>query len=143
MSRQHTFSFRLSDDQDDPGLESWNAAAWRKVLHAIGRMVAEHASGPKYVADQIGVAHARLDHAIAERERHHVKAEWLPALVVLDEHALILRSLADLAGYDLVAKKPLDAEQELAALKAAIGDELGPSMRATLLAKAHAKAGGQ
>ena len=96
------------------------------------------AIGLKTVAYDLDVAPSQLSHALDERERN-LPARWVAYLVagapaeLGDEY---VRRLAKLRGLEVHEARPPSPEEELAALKAALAEELGAGARAAVMAKA-------
>lgn len=98
-----------------------------------------YAIGVKQVAFDLDVAPSALLNAVEERERNF-PARWEDYLLLhapreqVDEY---LRALARPVGMDIVeATPPMSAEDELAALKAALTEELGSGARAAVMQRA-------
>lgn len=90
--------------------------------------------GRKEVAHDLGMMRARLDNALADRDRHPLHARALLYLILRDGDRSILRYLADLCGCELVEREPLTPEQQLERLLTEIlPDECGPEQRARIL----------
>lgn len=109
-------------------------AAWQELL-AVLREVVDDVS-LKEASYALGVSAPLLAHALAERDRHYMRGEWIIGLVALDKQGRIARVFADAAGKDLIDKKPLEPAEELARIKAAMERCLGPELRAALLNEA-------
>lgn len=109
---------------------------WDEDRRLLRRMA--EAIGLKEVAFALDVAPSQLSHALDERERN-LPARWVAYLVatapaeLADEY---VRRLARLRGLDVVEAQKLSPEDELAALKAALAEELGTGARGAVLAKA-------
>ena len=103
------------------------------------------ALGVKQVAFDLDVAPSHLVNALEERDRN-VPLKWLPYILVNAPAHLgdeILIRLARLRGRDVVEAAPPDPAAELEMLKAALGEELGPTARAAILQKAAGMARGR
>lgn len=101
------------------------------------RQMAE-AIGLKTVAYELDVAPSQLAHALDERERN-LPARWIGYLVTNAPAELgdeYVRRLAKLRGLDVHEAKPPSPEEELAALKAALTEELGAGARAAVMTRA-------
>jgi hypothetical protein len=84
--------------------------------------------GCKEVAYDLDVSPSALLHALDERERHHVRAEWIPYLIRRAPNDSVLEFLASLRGLELVPRKELTPEEELARLKEELAKSLGPEL---------------
>lgn len=96
--------------------------------------------GVKQVAFDLDIAPSSLVQALNGHDRHHVRLAWLPYLVRKAPNAAVLEFLAELRGLEVQPAKPLTPEEELAALKEALDESLGPELRTAVLAKARKKA---
>lgn len=92
--------------------------------------------GVKQASFDLDVAASQLLHALDERERHHVRAAWIPYFIAKDPTAEVSRILAEMGGFELQPAKPVTPEEELASLKEALERCLGPDLRAAVLANA-------
>jgi hypothetical protein len=95
-----------------------HAEQWAELLDAVGEVV--RAVGLKQVAYDLDQQPSVLAHALAERERHYVRAEWLPYLVA---HAPSDRIVALVASWRHLEVKPrheLTPAEELRAYKSAL-----------------------
>lgn len=90
---------------------AWHAStAWPLVLEEVKRIVA--VIGLKEAAYDLDTTPSHLSHALAERERKHLQAEWLVYFVTRDPTTQLLQALADLAACDVKRREPLtDAER--------------------------------
>lgn len=107
---------------------------WFPVLQAI-RAAAVRLQDAAYALD---LKPSRLANQLAQRDGHVLAAESL--LYFIDQDAEVLRLLADVAGYTIVRKRELTPNEQLAALRDALDESLGPELRASVLAKAARKA---
>jgi len=93
--------------------------AWDKLLPILKSAIDR--TGPKLVADLLGVGESFLSDALVERTRKYVRAEWLVVLLFIAPPAVrheIVGEINKLAGYAAPDKrKKLTPEAELAARK--------------------------
>lgn len=69
--------------------------------------------GRKEVAFDLDRRRTDLDHALLDRDRHHLRARDLVYLLLRDEEGRLLRELADLVGCEVEPQEPLTAEEKL------------------------------
>lgn len=100
-----------------------NHESWQRLLGEIRTAVA--VIGLKQAAYDLDTQPSVLAHALAERERHYVRAEWLPYLVAHAPTDEIVRRLAGLRGLDVQARAELTPEEKLDALDEALDRVLG------------------
>lgn len=92
--------------------------------------------GRKQVAFDLDVQGSQLSHALAENGRHYVRAEWLVYLLCNAPDDRLLEALAELRGCDVVARAPMTPEEELAALKDALRETVGPDVQRIVYTRA-------
>lgn len=106
--------------------EDRDKAVWVELLSILQEVVAR--ASLKEVAYRLGTSDKALAHALAERDRHYVRAEWLPGLVELAaEHGLaekLCTALVAPAKLLVVRSIPLTLEQRCARLEKIV-DSLG------------------
>lgn len=95
--------------------------------------------GVKQAAYDLDVAPSTLLNALEGRDRHHFRAEWLPYLLTQAADDKAIGFLAALRGLDIVPEKKRSPAEELADLKAALGDCLPPEMRRVVYDRAKGK----
>ena len=105
---------------------------------ALLREIVE-AKGLKVVAGQLDVTPTYLNHALAGRKRHAVRAEWVPTLLAMAPNDDALEFLASLRGRETAPKRELDPETKARAYDAALA-EMDPEMAAVLRKRMEAKA---
>lgn len=108
---------------------------WADDRRLLRRMA--EAIGLKQVAYELDVAPSQLSHALDERERN-LPAKWVRYLLRAAPKELreaYVRGLATMIGCELAEAPVMTPEQELAALKAALAESLGPELRQAVLAK--------
>jgi hypothetical protein len=100
---------------------------WVRILDVIRELT--HVASLKEVAYRLGVAPAALAHALAERDRHYPRMDWLPVLLEMAAEFCmadkLARAIVGPAQLDVVAKQPLTPEQKLAKLTKLVAS-LGP-----------------
>ena len=99
---------------------------WQQLLKAFARTV--DYVGVKEAAFELDTNRSQLSHALAERNRHSVKAEWVPYLIQAAPDHEAVQILADLRGLEVQPKKTMTPEEELAEVYRALG-ELAPGLR--------------
>lgn len=102
---------------------------WDVLLSELRTIV--DALGLKQVAYDLDVQPSVLAHALAERDRHYVRADWLPYLL---EHAPSDRVVSLIAGWRGLEVKPrlvLTPEEKLRRIESALEamPELGDLVR--------------
>lgn len=91
--------------------------------------------GLKHVADKLGTKDSVLSHALSGSGRHPIRLEWIEWI---NEHAptdRIVEVLARQRSLDVVPRVEMTPEEELAALKDAMADTLGPDVRRIIAEK--------
>lgn len=114
-------------------------AAWTEFRRLL-RTVVDHI-GLKQVAYDLDIAPSSLLHALDERDRHHVRASWLPYLVRKAPSDEVVTFLAGLRGLDVVPRKELTAEEKLEKLQETLSRHLGPEILRGLYDSAFGKGG--
>lgn len=99
---------------------------WQRMLEHLKRIRNE--ATPKEMAYRCDVAVSSLSHALSKRNGYAIHMEWFLDFMFSDDHDQMLAWLADLRGYELVKKKPLDAESKLEKLEDALERSLGPDL---------------
>lgn len=97
--------------------------AWhefRRLLRAVVDFV-----GVKQVAYDLDVAPSILLNALEERDRHHVRADWLPYLVRKAPNDDLVTFLASLRGLDVVPRRELTDAEKLERLDGVLKRHLG------------------
>ena len=110
---------------------------WQQIRRLLRSII--DARGVKVVAGELDVAPSQLLNSLDERDRHHVRASWLPWLIVnapREQGDALLELLAGLRGLEVIAARPTTPAEELADLKDAISESLGPDLRTAILARA-------
>lgn len=101
-----------------------------EVVDALGR---------KAVACDLGINVADLSNALAGRDRHPVKAEWMPYLLRRAPHPALLQYLADLAGYRIERVEALTPAQKLERLEAELARRYTEDERSRLFESAYGR----
>ena len=91
---------------------------WARVMTEAKRVVDD--IGLKQAAFDLDIQPSLLSHAVAERERHYLRAEWLIYLVRKDESGKLLAALADVGGWELSRRIELTSDQRLDRLESAL-----------------------
>lgn len=92
--------------------------------------------GVKQVAYDLDVAPSSLVQALSGADRHHIRAEWIPYLIRRAPNDRIVEHLADLRKLEVQPAKPATPEEELASLRRALVDSLGPELVESITARA-------
>lgn len=111
-------------------------ADWAELLSCLRETIS--ALGLKEVAFRLDVQPSELAHALAERDRHSVKAKWLPVIARMAKDKALAEFFAEIQGMEVQPAKPVTPEEELLALKGALEECLGAELRAAVIAKARA-----
>lgn len=110
---------QLSLQWSAPDRDRANYAA---TLDIVKEVVAR--TSLKEVAFRLGVAAPALAHALAERDRHYMRLDWLPAIMEMADDCDLAGQLHCTIGAPArlmsVEAKPLTPEQRLAKLEAAL-----------------------
>lgn len=119
---------RMPHQQDLPfGAESHFDYWWRKVLKAAAEAVEE--IGLKDVAFHLDISKSAIEHALAERNYNHLRADHLVFLAMNGRSEGISEAFAAMRGKKLEPTKALTPEEELALYKRAIA-KAGPATQA-------------
>lgn len=111
---------------------------WGNVWQEFRRLLRDIVDylGAKQVAFDLDVAPSVLSNALEERDRHRVRAEWLPYLLTQAPDDRAVEFLAALRGLECTPEKKRSPAEELHDLKAAIGDLLPLEMRQVVYQRA-------
>jgi hypothetical protein len=112
-------------------------ALWQELRRLLREVVAH--VGVKETAFALDVAPSSLLHALDERERHHVRAEWLPFLITKAPNDDVVAYLAGLRGLDLAPRRLLTDGERLERLEDTLARTLGPDILRALYEKAYGK----
>lgn len=110
------------------------ANVWQELRRHL-RDAVDHV-GCKQAAYDLDVAPSALLHALDERDRHHVRAAWLPYLITQAPDDSAVEYLAALRGLECAPERRRSPAEELADLKAALTESLGPELRRAVLERA-------
>lgn len=91
---------------------------WQQILEELRAIVT--ALGLKQVAFDLDVQPSQLSHALAERERHRVAAEWLPYFLSKAKNDRLARLLAGIAGYEVQPRRELTDREKVERFEAAL-----------------------
>lgn len=119
----------LSFDERTPG-----ERRWQELLAELRRTVAM--VGLKEAAFACNAKPDRLSHALAERDRHYLRAEWVQPILMLSPDLGLAKTLVRPAGLDVEHKEELSAEEKLERLEFVLESSLGPDMRRSIYDKA-------
>lgn len=125
---------RLLGSTDEEVAEAYDRAIWRRFLATLNETVA--IVGVKRAAADLDTSPSQLKHALAERDRHYVKAEWIPYLVRQAPSHAGVQVLADVRHLEVVPRKPLTPEEELRNLKHTLREKLSAEIADALIDKA-------
>lgn len=104
---------------------------WLRILEVVRELVAR--ASLKEVAFRLGVAPPALAHALAERDRHYPRMDWLPVLCDLAAELNMGERLANTIvapiGFAAGPLQPMTPEQRLVLIEKAL-DRLGPALGA-------------
>jgi hypothetical protein len=118
-----------------------SGAAWQAVLEEIRAIVNE--IGPKTVAAELDLSPSHLNHCLNERERNNLPAKAVPYFVRRAKTDRLAELLVGVRGLDVVPKKIMTPEEELARFKAALSEELGPGARKAVLDRVYGEKAGR
>jgi hypothetical protein len=87
--------------------------------------------GIKQVCFDLDISPSQLAHALAGRDYHYVRAEWLPYLVAKARIAgpKIAKFFCSLCALDAVPRRELTAEEKLERLETSLRKNLGPDLQ--------------
>jgi hypothetical protein len=102
---------------------------WEELLDELRAIVA--AVGLKQVAYDLDQPPSVLAHALAERDRHYLRAEWLPYLVMQSPGTRVVELIARWRGLEVKAPAVMTPEEKLRRIEAALDalPELGELVR--------------
>lgn len=111
---------------------------WGSVWSEFRRLLRDIVdyAGVKQVAFDLDVAPSQLVNALEERDRHHFRAAWIPYVLSQAPDDRAVEFLAALRGLECVPERKQSPAEELADLKGALADCLGPELRQAVLLKA-------
>lgn len=116
-----------------------SGAAWQAVLEEIRAIVNE--VGPKQVAADLDMSPSYLNHCLNERERNNLPAKAIPYFVRKAKTDRLAQLIVGVRGLDVIPKKVMTPEEELARLKDALAAKLSPDVRAVILQAAYGESG--
>ena len=108
--------------------------AWDAILEQLNRAVVN--VGRKEAAYQLDTSPSVLSNALAERDRHVVRAPWLPYLTAAAPDNSIVEILAGLRGLTIAPAVELTPEQKLDRLTRALEGTLGADLVKALYERA-------
>lgn len=85
--------------------------AWAGILTEIVRIVG--IVGLKQAAFDLDAQPSQLAHALAERDRHYLRAEWLPYFLGKAPDAALARALAACSGLEVAPRRELTPAEKL------------------------------
>lgn len=86
-------------------------ASWGGILDEINRIVG--IVGLKQAAYDLDAQPSQLAHALAERDRHYIRAEWLPYFLAKAPDAALAEALAACSGLDVAPRRELTPAEKL------------------------------
>lgn len=89
--------------------ESTDDAWWRRWREALGQEI-DRLGGLKEVAYENDAKPSDMAHALAERDRHYFRGQWIVWL--LRRSRALAQLAAEMHGEELSKKKPLTAEEK-------------------------------
>lgn len=104
-----------------------------ELIAAMREVVA--VKGLKHCADKLGTKESVLAHALSGTGRHPVRLEWLEWFNSNATNDRIPAVLARQRGKDLSERLEMTPEEELAELKRAMAETLGPEVRRIIAEK--------
>lgn len=102
-------------------------AVWQRLLSLLNDVVT--VVGVKVAAADLDTSPSVLKHALAARDRHYIKAEWLPYLIAKAPSDEIVELLASVRGLVVGEKRELTADEKLARLESAIEKHFSRAVR--------------
>lgn len=114
-------------------------ASWRdgdataQLIDCMREVVAIR--GLKAVSAALGVNDTVLSHALSGNGRHPVRLEWLEWFARNAPSDRIPQIVAGLRGLDCIEREVLTPEEELARLKAAMAETVGPEVQRIIAEK--------
>lgn len=105
---------------------------WAELLDELRVIVAT--IGLKQVAYDLDVQPSALSHALAERDRHYVRADWLPYLVAKAPGDHVVELLASLRGLEVQPVRELTPAEKLERIEKVL--DANPDMGAVVRMKA-------
>jgi hypothetical protein len=109
-------------------------AWWRHLLGEMERVVSFVTL--KQAAFDLDLKPSALAHSLAERDNRHPRAEWIPYLVHRAPDLELARALVAPAGLVVDRAPEMTPAEELASLHQVLAEQLGPDIRAALVARA-------
>lgn len=125
VSRSHAQLALIGDDGEST--DPYYAAVWERMRALLSDVVA--VVGVKKAAGDLDTSPSTLKHALAGRDRHHMRLEWLPYLLDKAPSTELIALLASVCNMDVAPKKTLTPAERLAKAEAAAERHLSPEVR--------------
>jgi hypothetical protein len=106
---------------------------WAALLDVARAVVGD--LGLKQVAFDLDVAASSISNALAQRDRHAFRGEWLVYLTIKDPHRRIIHKLAEIGGGEFRVRPELTPAEKLERLDIALA-QLGPEISSLVRRKA-------
>lgn len=103
---------------------------WRRFLRILAEGIDE--IGTKRLAGELDEKPSVISNALAERDRHYFKTEWLLCVLELAPSTDILAALADAQDCDIVPREEIPPEERERRRKEAILRRFGPDGAAAI-----------
>lgn len=113
---------------------AWRASdAWPRVLEEVRRVVTEVTL--KEAAHDLDTGPSYLANALAGRDRHYLRPEWLLYFVLKDPTTKLLEAIAGVASCDVKRREPITAAERGRRIEGAL-DTLDPDLAALVRKRA-------
>jgi hypothetical protein len=115
-------------------MPAWRASdAWPRVLEEVMRVVAIVTL--KEAAHDLDTSPSYLANALAQRDRHYLRPEWLLYFVLKDPTTRLLEAIAGVASCDVKRREPISDAERGRRLDSAL-DTLDPDLAALVRKRA-------
>ena len=127
-SRSHAQLALLGDD--GASVDPYYSAVWDRLRGLLADVVA--VVGVKQAAGDLDTSPSQLKHALAARDRHHMRMEWLPYLIDKAPSDDVVALLASIRGLVVEPEKTLTPAERLAQAEDRAAKHLSPEIRALI-----------